>query len=58
VSLDVGVYFQRGDIEAKNCTVFACPLTGTFQAYLCYLDFNAAELETCQLGPPASAATA
>jgi len=33
-------------------------LTGTFQAQLCYVDSNAAELETYQLGPPASAAVA
>jgi len=33
-------------------------LTGTFQAQLCYVDFSAAELETYQLGPPASAAAA
>jgi len=33
-------------------------LSGTFQAQLCYADFSAAELETGQLGPPASAAAA
>ena len=33
-------------------------LPSTFQAQLCYIDFNAAELKTCQLGPPASAAAA
>jgi hypothetical protein len=27
-------------------------LPSTFQAQLCYIDFNAAELKTCQLGPP------
>jgi len=33
-------------------------LTGKFQAQLWYVDSNAAELETYQLGPPASAAAA
>jgi len=33
-------------------------LTCRFQAQLCYVDFNAAELETCKLWPPASAAVA
>jgi len=36
-------------------------ITGIFQTQLCYVDFkgfNAAELETCQLWSPASAAAA
>jgi hypothetical protein len=53
----------EGLSETRNGTVFACsqgmgPVTGTFQAQLCYVDFSAAELETCKLGPPASAAAA
>ena len=57
-----GVY-QRGVSEAQNEYVF-CMLLGQvavacpFQAQLCYVDFSAAELETCKLWPPASAATA
>jgi len=48
---------RGGYLRPKMGMVFACsqgmgPLTGTFQAQLCYVDFNAAELETCQLGGP------
>jgi len=53
----------EGLSEAQNGCVFCMLLgqmavTGRFQAQLCYVDFNAAELETYQLGPPASAAAA
>jgi hypothetical protein len=57
--------FSEGLSEAQNGYIFCMllgqvALTGTFQAQLCYvgLDFNEAELETCQFGPPASAAAA
>jgi hypothetical protein len=54
---------QRGDTEAQNGYVFCMLLgqvavTDRFQAQLCYVDSNAAELETCKLWPPASAAVA
>jgi len=49
--------FPEGDTEAKSGMVFACsqgmgPVTGRFQAQLCYVDFSAAKLETCQLWDP------
>ena len=52
---------QRGDTEAQTGFTFCMLLgqvaiTGSFKAQLCYVDFDAAELETCQLWPTASAA--
>ena len=57
------VVYQRGDTETQNGNTF-CMLLGQvaitcrFQAQLCYVDSNAAELETRKLRPPASAAAA
>jgi hypothetical protein len=58
--------YQRGLSEAQNGYTFCMllgqvALTCRFQAQLCNVDFkdlNAAELETCNLEPPASAAAA
>ena len=57
------VLLQRGLSEAKNGYTFCMlpgqvALTNKFQAQLCYVDSSAAELETCKLQPPASAAAA
>jgi len=44
--------------------MFFCMLLGQvaitcrIQAQLCYVNFKAVKLETCKLGPPASAAAA